>query len=174
MDTVHTTTFETPEGTMLSASSRGSLIYLGLPRPSGRGFGGFIERNGKNARILENYEENRDTVTQVLEFLSGERRAFSLNLQLYGTPFQRAVWTELGRIPYGETRTYGQLASILKNPKASRAVGAANGANPIPLIIPCHRVVASGGKLGGYAGGLQLKRHLLALERTKPQEDDLL
>ena len=88
--------------------------------------------------------------------------------------FARAVWTELGRIPYGETRTYGQLASILKNPKASRAVGAANGANPIPLIIPCHRVVASGGKLGGYAGGLQLKRHLLALERTKPQEDDLL
>ena len=84
------------------------------------------------------------------------------------------VWTELGRIPYGETRTYGQVASLLKSPKASRAVGAANGANPIPLVVPCHRVIASGGKLGGYAGGLGLKRRLLALERAKPQKDELL
>lgn len=174
MDTVYTTMFDTPEGRMLSASFRGCLVYLGLPCPSGRGFRGFIEKNARDARILENYDENRDTVNQVLEFLSGERHEFNIKLKLLGTPFQMLVWTELGRIPYGETRTYGQVASLLKSPKASRAVGAANGANPIPLVVPCHRVIASGGKLGGYAGGLGLKRRLLALERAKPQKDELL
>jgi len=91
-------------------------------------------------------------------------RRFDLNLDLHGTPFQIGVWRELERIPYGETRSYLQLAEAIGAPKAVRAVGAANGANPIPIVIPCHRVIGASGKLVGYGGGLPLKKRLLALE----------
>ena len=167
MDTVYTTMFDTPEGRMLSASFRGRLVYLGLPCPSGRGFRGFIEKNARDARILENYDENRDTINQVLEFLSGERHEFNIKLKLLGTPFQMLVWTELGRIPYGETRSYQDIARAIGIPKAVRAVGGSNARNPIAIVIPCHRVIGAGGKLTGYAGGLQYKRALLDLEQNQ-------
>ena len=100
---------------------------------------------------------------QLLAYLAGRRRSFSLPLAPGGSEFQRQVWSALQRIPYGETCTYGELARRLGREGAARAIGAANGANPLPLLIPCHRVVAAGG-LGGYSGGLELKRRLLALE----------
>ena len=89
---------------------------------------------------------------------------FDLPLDIYGTPFQQSVWTLLQDIPYGETRSYAQIAAALGRPKAVRAVGQANGANPLPIIIPCHRVIQTDGSLGGYGGGLAIKRALLALE----------
>lgn len=98
------------------------------------------------------------------EYFDGTRTAFTFATRIHGTPFQEAVWTELRRIPYGETRTYGEIARALHKPHAFRAVGAANHANPLPIVIPCHRVVQSGGGLGGYGGGLALKRRLLNLE----------
>jgi methylated-DNA-[protein]-cysteine S-methyltransferase len=91
---------------------------------------------------------------------------FDLPLAPQGTQFQLAVWRELQRIPYGQTVSYGELARRIGNPKASRAVGSANGANQIPIVIPCHRVIAAGGKLGGFGGGLPVKEALLALEGT--------
>lgn len=103
--------------------------------------------------------------TQLLEYLSGARRDFTVPLDPRGTAFQRAVWRAVALIPYGETRSYQEIAVQLERPRATRAVGAANGANPLPVVIPCHRVVGSGGALTGYAGGLALKRHLLGLER---------
>ena len=103
--------------------------------------------------------------TQVQEYLAGRRRAFDVPLAPAGTDFQRLVWDELLRIPYGQTRTYGQVAAAIGRPSAARAVGGANNKNPIPLFIPCHRVVASGGQLGGYAFGVDVKRLLLDLER---------
>lgn len=112
----------------------------------------------------DNYPPIRETARQLAEYFAGARRAFELPLDLRGTPFQLRVWNALLRIPYGETRTYGQLAALAGHPGAARAVGAANGANPIAIIVPCHRVVASGGGLGGYGGGLDCKRFLLALE----------
>jgi methylated-DNA-[protein]-cysteine S-methyltransferase len=106
----------------------------------------------------------RAAATQLEEYFSGKRRTFQLPLEPRGTPFQRSVWRALGAIPYGETITYGELATRVGRPKAFRAVGQANGANPLPIVCPCHRVIAAGGRLGGYGGGLWMKRRLLALE----------
>ena len=102
---------------------------------------------------------------QLRAYCSGDLRSFQLPLQLIGTAFQKRVWTHLLTIPYGETRSYRQVAEEIGAPSAVRAVGAANGANPIAIVVPCHRVIGSGGKLVGYGGGLELKRRLLALER---------
>ena len=98
-------------------------------------------------------------------YFAGRLREFQLELQPAGTPFQLAVWTELRQIPYGHTTSYGELARRLGSPRASRAVGLANGANPIAIIVPCHRVIGANGKLTGFGGGLDVKARLLALER---------
>ena len=97
-------------------------------------------------------------------YFAGERTSFTVPLDAAGTEFQKKAWAALLTIPYGETRSYGELARQIGNPKASRAVGAANGRNPISIIVPCHRAIASDGALTGFAGGLETKRHLLALE----------
>jgi len=107
-------------------------------------------------------------VEQLRAYFAGELESFSLNLAPEGTAFQLLVWNELARIPYGETISYGELAERIGNPNASRAVGLANGSNPIAIILPCHRVIGSNGKLTGYGGGLPIKQHLLALERRQP------
>jgi methylated-DNA-[protein]-cysteine S-methyltransferase len=102
---------------------------------------------------------------QLQAYLEGRLRDFDLPLAPEGTTFQFSVWDEVARIPYGEVRTYSDVAVSVGNPAATRAVGAANGANPIPIVIPCHRVVRTGGALGGYGGGLPMKRALLTLEQ---------
>ena len=112
----------------------------------------------------ENGEIN-EGVRQVLEYFASERRDFDLPLEPEGTPFQKKVWRALMDIPYGETRTYGEIARAIGSPGAARAVGGANNKNPIAVIIPCHRVVGSGGALTGYAGGIDKKQKLLELER---------
>ncbi|WP_040949602.1 methylated-DNA--[protein]-cysteine S-methyltransferase [Gorillibacterium massiliense] len=101
---------------------------------------------------------------QLAEYFAGSRKVFDLPLDLHGTPFQIKVWQELERIPYGETRSYKQIAESIGAPKAVRAVGGANNRNPLPFILPCHRVVGASGALVGYAGGLPLKERLLQLE----------
>jgi O-6-methylguanine DNA methyltransferase len=107
---------------------------------------------------------------EIMEYLAGKRRAFDFPMRTSGTAFQEKVWRALGEIPYGETRTYGQIAEMIGNPKASRAVGMANNKNPIWIAIPCHRVVGANGALVGYAGGLDMKQALLALERGGAEE----
>ncbi len=104
------------------------------------------------------------TVVQLREYFEGGRREFDLPLHFEGTLFQRRVWQELTEIPYGETWSYGQLARRIGNPSASRAVGLANGRNPISILVPCHRVIGADGSLTGYGGGLERKRWLLAHE----------
>lgn len=105
-----------------------------------------------------------ETKRQLSEYFDGARSSFSLPLAPRGTVFQQAVWKQLEAIPYGETRTYGQIAAALGKPTASRAVGGANHNNPIAIVIPCHRVIGANGKLTGYAGGLEIKEKLLRLE----------
>jgi methylated-DNA-[protein]-cysteine S-methyltransferase len=107
-----------------------------------------------------------DAARQLAEYFAGERTAFELSLQATGTPFQQEVWAVLAEIPYGETISYAELAASVARPHAFRAVGSANGANPIAIVVPCHRVISSDRSLGGYAGGLDAKRTLLALERV--------
>lgn len=114
---------------------------------------------------LEETETLKKAAAQLREYLSGQRKAFDLPLAPAGTPFQQRVWDALISIPYGETRSYGKLAELVGNPKASRAVGMANNRNPIPVIIPCHRVIGANGSLVGYGGGLPMKEKLLALEK---------
>jgi len=115
-------------------------------------------QTSKNSIIVE-------TCKQFDEYFGGNRQVFDLPLSPQGgTPFQQTVWKQLQEIPYGKTISYAQLAQAVNNPKACRAVGSANGKNPIPIIIPCHRVIASDGSLGGYGSGLVIKKQLLDLE----------
>ena len=106
-----------------------------------------------------------ETERQLEEYFAGKRKAFSVALDMRGTRFQKDVWEALLAIPFGETRSYGQLANQLGHPRATRAVGAANGRNPVSIIVPCHRVIGSSGKLTGFAGGLDAKARLLGLEK---------
>jgi methylated-DNA-[protein]-cysteine S-methyltransferase len=108
---------------------------------------------------------NHETVEQLTEYFEGKRTCFELPLDMDGTPFQKAVWNELLRIPYGETRSYGEIARAVGKPGAARAVGMANHDNPIAVVVPCHRVVGRDGSLTGYAGGVHLKAQLLSIER---------
>jgi len=148
----------------LAADTRGTLVYLG-----------FGERDPRS-RLLEALDPEAGALAldpavlaparrQLEAYFRGELRQFDLPIAPRGTPFQLRVWAELLRIPYGATISYGELARRLGDPKLTRAVGAANGANPISIIVPCHRVIGADGSLTGYGGGLEVKRGLLALER---------
>jgi len=114
----------------------------------------------------ENHPALLETERELQEYFNGHRRLFSMKLDFSGTEFQKKVWTALLTIPWGETRTYGQIARQIGKPKAARAVGAANGKNPVSIIAPCHRVIGASGKLTGYAGGLENKALLLKLEKV--------
>ena len=118
-----------------------------------------------HARILPDDQPNAAVLDELHEYLRGERREFSIALDIRGTPFQRRVWDALTEIPYGQTVAYAEIAERIGNVKALRAVGQAVGANPIPIVIPCHRVVGKDGHLVGFGGGLPLKERLLYLER---------
>ena len=116
--------------------------------------------------LLQTTELLSVATIQLDEYFQGKRTTFSLPFKLTGTPFQLAVWKELQNIPYGQTTSYKEIAQKINKPKACRAVGMANNKNPLPIIIPCHRVIGSNGKLIGYAGGLKLKNYLLELEKS--------
>ena len=174
VQSVHVARVDSPIGSLRLASTAAALVFVELPHASGRGFAGWLARHAPGARVAEGFAPNRDAAKQILEFLDAKRRQFELALDLRGTPFQLEVWRALCAIPYGETISYAELARRVGRPRAVRAVGSANGANPLALVVPCHRVVNSGGKLGGYGGGLELKARLLALEHARPRQGDLL
>ena len=126
--------------------------------------------NPRRVRLSESFENEChpnlvEAERQLGEYFAGRRHDFSVPLDMRGTRFQKDVWEELRTIPFGETRSYGQLARRLGNPRATRAVGAATGRNPLSIIVPCHRVIGSDGQLTGFAGGLSAKTHLLKLEQ---------
>ena len=148
---------DTPIGELLLAGQDGALSMIGFPKGS--------MRREPEADWIFNETQMSDARQQLREYFSGERRDFDLPLKLSGTEFQVSVLEALQGIPYGETTSYGALARQLGNPQASRAVGAANGRNPLAIVIPCHRVIGSTGKLTGYAGGLDIKEALLDFER---------
>lgn len=114
--------------------------------------------------LIRKHAPNREAICQFQEYLAAKRREFTIPLHQVGTPFQLKVWKELLRIPYGETRSYGDIAIKVENLKGQRAVGMANNKNPISVMVPCHRVIGKNGKLTGYAGGLAIKQRLLELE----------
>jgi methylated-DNA-[protein]-cysteine S-methyltransferase len=142
---------DTPLGKLTLASTDKGLASIH--------FGSHIPQGGKL-----DAEANRVTIRQVEEYFQGKRTEFDFPLDLHGTPFQLAVWKELLNIPYGQTRTYGEIAKRVGKPGAARAVGMANHDNRIPIVVPCHRVVGHDGSLTGYAGGLHIKQQLLRIE----------
>ncbi len=116
--------------------------------------------------IVRDDPKNRNIISQLKRYLGGELKRFNCPLVFKGTDFQKSVWSELARIPYGETRSYKEIARAIGRPKAVRAVGNANGRNSLPLIVPCHRVIASDGRLGGFGHGVRLKNRLLNFEKS--------
>lgn len=151
---------DSPIGRLLLAGVSDSLHYIGFPEGKG------ALNPGTAWRMAEAGEENilDQAAQQLAEYFDGRRQSFNLNLSPAGTSFQKTVWTQLRTIPFGETRTYGEIASAIGKPSAVRAVGAANGRNPLPIVVPCHRVVGSNGTLTGFGGGLPAKVALLTLE----------
>jgi methylated-DNA-[protein]-cysteine S-methyltransferase len=148
---------DTPIGPLLLVADECGLRHIDFP---GKDQGERIERTWRRSR---RYLGN--AIEQLEAYFDGSLHAFDIALAARGTEFRKAVWNELVRIPYGETISYGELARRLGDPAASRAVGAANGANPLPIIVPCHRVIGSDGKLTGFGGGLPIKQWLLDHER---------
>jgi methylated-DNA-[protein]-cysteine S-methyltransferase len=151
-----------------------SLFFARLPSPIGS-LTALVDDQGRLVRLtfaedaepadaLEDATRCSPVLAQLAEYLGGRRRAFELPLAPRGTAFQRRVWDQLLRIPYGSTISYGELAARVGNPAASRAVARANATNPLPIVVPCHRVIGSDGTLTGYGGGLHRKRFLLGLE----------
>ena len=173
-ETIHVARVDSPIGALRLASTGTGLAFLELPHSNGNGLAGWLRRWAPGARVEQGFAPNQAAAVQIVEYLEGKRREFALALDLRGTEFQLAVWRALCAIPYGETVSYAEQARRVGRPTAPRAVGGANGANPIALIVPCHRVVNADGKLGGYGGGLALKARLLALEHAQPRQGDLL
>lgn len=149
---VYQFTYETILGSVTFVEEDGALLAITTHRS-------YEDIEQETALIKEAYR-------QLSEYLKGERKAFDLPLKPRGTDFQKRVWRALCDIPYGETRSYKQIAEAIGNPKAVRAVGMANNRNPITIIVPCHRVIGANGKLVGYGGGLEMKEFLLRLEKV--------
>lgn len=140
------------------------LVAIGFGARSRRVLERWLRRFFPAAPVEPAGDRNRDTEAELAQYLAGRRRVFDLPLRLLGTGFEKDVWRAVESIPYGRTATYREIAQLVGRPRATRAVGAANGKNPLPIVIPCHRVVGSNGSLTGYGGGLAVKRRLLALE----------
>jgi methylated-DNA-[protein]-cysteine S-methyltransferase len=156
MQTIWYAELKTPLGTLVLESDGEALTRIRLPEEE------WVPESG--VRRVRKPELFREAAVQLGAYFRGERREFDLPLAPRGTAFQQKVWSLLQEIPCGETITYGELARRAGNPRASRAVGAANGRNPLPIVIPCHRVIGSNGRLTGYAGGIAAKEKLLAIE----------
>ena len=157
MTDVASAVLRSPVGALLIAASPTGVTSIDIvvgraPAHPAAGGGPAAERHVSAAAV------------QLEEYFAGRRREFDLQLDLRGTPFQMLAWQALLRIPFGATVTYGRQAAMMGRPTAARAVGSANGRNPVPIVVPCHRVLAAGSALGGYSSGLDVKRALLALE----------
>jgi len=162
--TYYTTTMDSPCGPLLCVvDETGAVVRIELSK--GREAQKITERmRDAGIEVVEDPGRTAGLRRQLAEYFAGERRDFDLRLAPEGTPFERSVWEELRKIPFGETRSYGEIAQAIGRPGAARAVGRANGANPIPIVVPCHRVIGSDGSLTGFGGGLEAKSRLLEIE----------
>ena len=160
-ETLFISRYDSPLGTYLLVSSERGVVCV---EPEEQAVKRLDKWRREGKKLVEEPGANHELAGELAAYFRGESRGFSVELDMRGTDFQKNVWAELSRIPYGETRTYGEVARSLGKPGASRAVGLANGANPVSIIVPCHRVIGSSGALVGYGGGLGRKKALLELE----------
>lgn len=156
---------QTPIGVVCIEEEHGAVTALSVDNAHKEGYP--LKRSDEEMRFLDKPGTAvlEMAGTQLMEYFQGKRKEFSLPLSPEGTPFQKKVWEALQKIPYGQTRSYGEIAAQIGNPKACRAVGGANNKNPIMIFIPCHRVIGADGSLVGFGGGLPAKRYMLDLEK---------
>jgi len=154
---------QTPLGALVLASSRRGLLYIAFPGHQD-GLKPWLDKHCPQAEICLNSDPNSRAVEQLEEYFQGKRRVFDVPLDMRGTPFQKKVWNVMTEIPCGRTWSYRDVALRLGRPRAARAVGSASRSNPIPIVVPCHRVIGSNGALTGFGAGLELKRILLEIE----------
>jgi len=161
-----------PIGRIWCACQNGKAVKISLPGETDQTFFEWIGKKFPGGEVTAQEEETvMKLFSQLSEYFQRRRVTFDVELQFYGTEFQKRVWTELLNIPYGQVISYGELARRTGNPAGSRAVGNANGANPLPIVVPCHRVIGQTGKLVGYGGGLETKAALLRLDRDRSRVD---
>jgi len=163
-DTVVMGTAETPMGAFGAVFTARGLACLSFPGDGLVGCAAWVQRQMPSAHVVDEHPALEALSAQLTGYFNGTVRDFSVPLDLRGTPFQLEVWQALQQIPYGEVRSYGEIARAIGRPKAVRAVGMANHDNPVPIIVACHRVIGSNRRLTGYGGGLDLKERLLRLE----------
>ncbi|AXI10187.1 methylated-DNA--[protein]-cysteine S-methyltransferase [Oceanobacillus sp. 143] len=146
------------------AVSQEGLCYVGSHGAGIEEMEAWFKKNRPKASLIDDSDKISIYADQLVDYLNGERKVFNLPVDLIGTPFQDAVWKSLQNIPFGEKLTYTDIAEQIGKPKSVRAVGSAIGANPVLIIVPCHRVISKGGKMAGYRGGIPMKKRLLGLE----------
>ncbi len=161
---VYCTSFDSRIGHIYVASTDQGVCKISVPRESRKDFFSWLENQFDLDDVVDNKSRNREVIDQLTRYFNGKLAKFTCAVHLRGTPFQIRVWKELGKISYGTTITYGQLAKRVGVPKGFQAMGRATSANPVPVIIPCHRVLGSDGSLVGYSAGIKTKEFLLRLE----------
>jgi len=170
LERVYYTGIKSPIGIIWAAATGKGLLRVDFPQPELK----FIEsiRRRMEAVLVKETGKFHELIRLMRSYFDGERVTFNLPLDLRGTEFKKAIWNSIHRIPYGRLMSYGGLAAAVGRPRAVRAAGNAVGANPLAIIIPCHRVIRSDGSLGGFGGGLNLKRYLLNIEGVLPEKED--
>lgn len=158
------TSFESRIGRIYVASSEKGVCKVSVPNETHKDFFSWLQEHFDTEGVIDNRSRNKEVIDQLTRYFHGKLVKFNLPLDLVGTPFQIRIWKELARIPYGSTITYRSLARKVSTPNAFQAVGRANASNPLPIIIPCHRVIGSDGSLVGYSCGIKTKEFLLRLE----------
>lgn len=161
---VYCTSFESKIGLIYVASTDAGVCKICLPRQTKRDFLRWLREHFDDSEVTDNKSRNRDVIDQLTRYFNGKLARFTVSTDMIGTPFQIRVWKELAKIPYGNTITYKHLAKRLGTSRGFQAVGRANAANPVPIIVPCHRVLGTDGSLVGYASGVKTKEFLLKLE----------
>ena len=161
---VYCTSFDSKVGLVYVASTDKGVCKISLPRQTKRDFIRWLNENFEDSEVVDNKSRNRDVIDQLNRYFNGRLAKFTCSLDVIGTPFQTRVWKELTKIPYGTTISYKQLAKRIGTSRGFQAVGRANAANPLPIILPCHRVLGTDGSLVGYASGIKTKEFLLKLE----------
>jgi methylated-DNA-[protein]-cysteine S-methyltransferase len=161
---VYCTSFDSKIGLIYVASTDKGVCKVSVPRQSRKDFFRWLDDNFDDSDVVDNKSRNKEVIDQLTRYFNGKLAKFTCSTDLMGTPFQIRVWKELTKIPYGTTITYKQLAKRLGTSRGFQAVGRANATNPVPIIVPCHRVVGTDGSLVGYGSGIKTKEFLLKLE----------
>lgn len=164
MPTVHCTSFDSKIGLIYVASTDKGVCKISVPRQTRRDFFHWLNDHFDDHDVVDNKSRNKEVIEQLNRYFNGKLARFTCPVDLIGTPFQVRVWKELSKIPYGTTITYKQLAKRIGTSKGFQAVGRANASNPLPIIVPCHRVLGTDGSLVGYSSGIKTKEFLLKLE----------